>query len=394
MPNEFHPKPAEVDCPASDINIWSGAVGEERLELYRALRDLGPVVWLERQGIFALTRFDEVRTALSSWQQFSSAKGVALDEDVNAALVPNVLMSDGPEHREMRRPLSENLSLAALKPELGAITDAAGQLVDAALVEGTADGVLDLARPFSLQVVCDLVGFPEEGREGLPDLAEEAFNVMGAVGERLGPAFAALHQLGEHALGSMSELTDDGIGRRLVDGGMPFEGLVNFTWPGIDTTVNGVSAALLLLAQHPEQWRRLRADRELVPQAFAEALRLHTPVHSFTRWITEPVEIGGVELPADHRVVVLYGSANRDERHYPDPDQFDIDRNPSDQLAFGRGVHLCVGIHLARLEGHAMLNAVADRVETLELGGEPKWVDNTTLHGLARLPLRLHPAGG
>jgi cytochrome P450 len=190
----------------------------------------------------------------------------------------------------------------------------------------------------------------------------------------------------------MDKLASDGVGRRLVDGGMPWEGLVNFTWPGIDTTVNGVSAALLLLAQHPDQWQRLRADRELVPQVFAEALRLHTPVHSFTRWITEPVEIGGVELPADHRVVVLYGSANRDERHYPDPDRFDIDRNPADQLAFGRGVHLCVGIHLARLEGHAMLNALADRVETLELAGEAEWVDNTTLHGLARLPLRLQAA--
>ena len=392
MPNETHPKPAQVDCPASDIDLWSGVVGQERLDLYRALRELGPVVWLERQGIFALPRFDEVRTALSSWKQFSSAQGVALDDDANVLLRPNVLMSDGEEHKAMRRPLSENLSVAALKPELGAITDAAGRLVDAALAEDTPDGVLDLARPFSLEVVCDLVGFPEEGREDLPDLAEEAFNVMGAVGERLGPAFGALHNLGEHARTSVSELTSDGVGRRLLDGGMPFEGLVNFTWPGIDTTVNGVSAALLLLAQHPQQWQRLRADRELVPHAFAEALRLHTPVHSFTRWITEPVEIGGVELPADHRAVVLYGSANRDERHYPDPDRFDIDRNPTDQLAFGRGVHLCVGIHLARLEGHAMLNALADRVEALELAGEPQWVDNTTLHGLARLPLQLRPA--
>ena len=151
MPNETHPKPAQVDCPASDIDLWSGIVGQDRLDLYRVLRELGPVVWLERQGIFALPRFDEVRTALSSWKQFSSAQGVALDDDANVLLRPNVLMSDGEEHKAMRRPLSENLAVAALKPELEAITDAAGRLVDAALAEDTPDGVLDLARPFSLE---------------------------------------------------------------------------------------------------------------------------------------------------------------------------------------------------------------------------------------------------
>jgi cytochrome P450 len=136
----------------------------------------------------------------------------------------------------------------------------------------------------------------------------------------------------------------------------------------------------------------VRNDRSLIPAAFAEALRLHTPVHFFTRMITEATEVEGTPLAPDHRAVVMYGSANRDERHYPDPDRFDVTRNPRDQLAFGRGIHLCVGIHLARLEGHSLLAALADRVERFEPVGTPEPLVNATLHGYASLPLHLVPA--
>jgi cytochrome P450 len=167
--------------------------------------------------------------------------------------------------------------------------------------------------------------------------------------------------------------------------------VVSYTWPGIDTTVNALASAVLLFARHPDQWSALCADRSLIPSAFNEVLRLHAPVHFFTRVLTGNVDIEGVRLPAGTRVLMMYGSANRDERRFPDPDRFDIRRNPTAQLAFGRGPHLCVGINLARLEAHALFAALADRIARFELAAEPCWTINHTLHGPASAPMRAIP---
>jgi cytochrome P450 len=143
-----------------------------------------------------------------------------------------------------------------------------------------------------------------------------------------------------------------------------------------------------LFATHPDQWEKVRADRSLVPGAFNEVLRMHAPVHYFTRVVTVDTEVDGVTLPTGTRVLVMYGSANRDEHAFADPDRFDVTRNPVKQLAFGRGVHLCVGINLARVEAHSLLDALADRVERFVPAGEAAWRANNTLHGLASCPLR------
>ncbi len=150
-------------------------------------------------------------------------------------------------------------------------------------------------------------------------------------------------------------------GTELVEKGEPLM-LISYTWPGVDTTVNAVASALYLFAKHPDQWDLLRSNRDLIPSAFAEVLRLHAPVHHFTRVATSDQDVDGVTVPAGTRVLMMYGSANRDERHYPDPDRFDITRNPVDQLSFGRGIHLCVGHNLAKMEGQTLLAELAERV--------------------------------
>lgn len=167
--------------------------------------------------------------------------------------------------------------------------------------------------------------------------------------------------------------------------------IVSYTWPGIDTTVNALASAVLLFARHPEAWSELRAERSLIPSAFNEVLRLHSPVHFFTRSVNESVNVGGVELTVGTKVLLMYGSANRDERRFENPDTFDIRRAGRTHLAFGRGVHLCAGMHLARLEAHALLDVLADRVVRFELTTEPTWTANATLHGLAALPVRAVP---
>ena len=199
--------------------------------------------------------------------------------------------------------------------------------------------------------------------------------------------------LAEYSVGTAlsGRLRPGSRGAELAAAGMP-DGIVAYTWPGIDTTVHALGSAILCFAEHPDEWDRVRADPTLVPSAFNEVLRLHTPVQTFTRVTTTDVTIDDVVLPAGQRVAVMFGSANRDERRYPEPDRFDVTRNPLDQLAFGRGIHLCVGINLARAEAHALLGALVRRVHRFELAGTPQWKLNNTLHGLASLPVRVVPA--
>lgn len=379
--------------PSTDIDLWADEVLADPYPTYRTIRDLGAVVWLERYGMAALTRFDAVRLALARWQDYSSAAGVATSAMVNAALPPAIINTDPPEHDTFRVPLAAQLTVGALAPETDAIRDTARALVERALAKGEFDGVADLARPYSLTVVSDLVGIPEAERDVFPHLAESAFNVMSGDNDRIGPGMAAFGEIAQRCMrmATTPDLLCPGRkGAELVENGQGWA-LISYTWPGVDTTVNAVASALHLFATHPDQWDQVRADPTRIPSAFAEVLRLHTPVHHFTRLATSDQDIDGVVLPGGTRVLIMYASANRDERHYVDPDRFDVTRNPSDHLAFGRGIHMCVGHNLAKLEGHAIFAELAERVERFELTGETEWQINNALHGPSVLPIRLVP---
>ncbi len=160
--------------------------------------------------------------------------------------------------------------------------------------------------------------------------------------------------------------------------------MMAIVWAGMDTTVNAITAPLYLLARHPDQWERLRSDRSLMAGAIAEVLRIEPPVQRFTRVATADVELGGTTIPAGARVVLLFGSANRDERRFEEPDRFDIERNPTDHLAFGRGIHRCVGAGLAQQEIAAVRHQLAGRVDRFEIV-DASWRRNNGLHGLDHL---------
>ncbi|HEX3087533.1 MAG TPA: cytochrome P450, partial [Ilumatobacteraceae bacterium] len=375
--------------PATDLDLWSDEVLSDPYPAYRQLRDIGPVVWLNRYGIAAFPRFAEVRSALARWQDFTSAQGVSSSSIANTAIPPNITSTDPPEHDVWRAPLAAQLSVASLTAEAATMADTARHLIDGVLAMGSFDAVADLARPFSLTVVSDLVGIPEAERDVFPELAESAFNVMGATNGRTGSGMKAFGEIAERCMrmAGSGTLCPGRRGVELVEAGQPLL-LISYTWPGVDTTVNALASAMYLFATHPEQWEIVRNDRSSIPGAFAEVLRLHAPVQHFTRVATSDQDVDGVVVPAGTRVLMMYGSANRDERQYPDSDGFDVKRPNADHLTFGRGVHLCVGHNLAKLEGQTLFAELADRVERFELTGEPEWIINNTLHGLARLPVR------
>jgi cytochrome P450 len=162
---------------------------------------------------------------------------------------------------------------------------------------------------------------------------------------------------------------------------------------GVDTTVNGIGAALYALARFPTQWEKMRADpARLAKAAFEEAIRFESPVQTFFRTTTCVTEFGGVQLEEGRKVLLFLGAANRDPRHWQDPDNYDIERKALGHVGFGAGIHVCVGQLLARLEGEVVLQALAKQVDRIELAGEPERRFNNTLRGLKRLPLRLVPA--
>jgi cytochrome P450 len=169
--------------------------------------------------------------------------------------------------------------------------------------------------------------------------------------------------------------------------------MIDYLGPALDTTISAISSALHLFAQHPDQWDALRSDRTLIPNALNEVLRYEAPLRAFSRLVATDTTIAGTDLRRGHRVLVLYASANRDEHMWDQPERFDIHRDATRHLGFGHGTHGCAGQGLARLEAHAVLNALAERVDRIEPTGSPVWGRNNIIRGLSALPLQLHRGG-
>ena len=168
--------------------------------------------------------------------------------------------------------------------------------------------------------------------------------------------------------------------------------MIDYIAPSLDTTISAISNALHLFATHPEQWQLLRNDPALLPNAINEVLRYESPLRAFARKARRDTEIAGTAIPRGARVLVIYASANRDEREWDAPERFDIRNDAGRHLAFGNGAHACAGQGLARLETTAMLTALIERVDRIELTGTPAWAMNNIIRRHERLPIKLIPA--
>ena len=390
-----------VGVPEFDIDLWSDEVLVDPYPTYAALRQLGPVLYSPRWDVYVLAGYDEVRHALQDWETFSSASGVGLTPRANAMSGRGILTTDPPLHDTRRRVLNAQLVPREVARHHDVLVDQAERLVPGLVRYGSFDAVADLAHPYSVQVVADLCGLPEEGREHLIARASAAFNTFGPDNELCRRSWDGLDELYDYAtnVATPERLTPGRWGTEIyqaaADGEVEPEacpGLVlAYAWAGMDTTVNAIASAVSLFADHPDQWAALRADRSLLVSATNEVLRIEPPVQRFTRITTRAVHLAGANLPAGARVAVLFGSANRDQRRFVDPDRFDIRRNPTDHLSFGRGVHRCVGAGLAQEEIKAVLSELADRVERFDVV-DRQWRRNNALHGLERCIVTVEPA--
>jgi cytochrome P450 len=382
--------------PVCDIDLYSDESIADPYPQYRALREQGAAVWLSTHSLYAFPRYEEVSAALRNHKRFSSAQGVSVSNRVNAVASGTLISSDPPAHDQLRKLMAAPLTPAAVATLREQFQAAALELVDHLLELGNFDAVVDLARVLPVSIVSRLVGLPEEGRENMLLWAGASFDLVGPDNQRAELAWPHALEMREYAanVARRGAVTRGGWADRLLDladeGHVPHERLPflfrDFMAPSLDTTIFATASLMYLLGTNPDQWRLLVENPSLVKNAVNEAVRLESPIRGFTRVSTEDCRIEDVALPAGSRVLILYASANRDERKWDNPERFDIRRRVVDHVGFGLGVHSCAGMHLAKLEIESILNAMITRVRSISVGA-PVWALNNTLRGLASLPM-------
>jgi 4-methoxybenzoate monooxygenase (O-demethylating) len=351
-----------------------------------------------------MARHEQVQAALVDHDTFCSSAGVGLSDFRKETpwRPPSLLLeADPPAHTRARRPVTRAMSPGTVRRQADPLAAEATALFDRLAGRDRIDGIGDVAIPYPLTVFPDIVGMPDEGREHLLPYGDLVFNGFGPRNRLFTEAMAGAPPVQEWVARACraEHLAPGGMGAQLhayaaEDGFPPDQSALlmrSLLSAGLDTTVHAIGNALWCLAANPDQYALLRADPSRAGAAFEEALRYESAVQTFFRTTTRPVVVGDVEIPAGEKVLLFLGAANRDHRRWPDPDRFDITRKASGHVAFGAGIHACVGGALARAEGSAVLAELARRYSTVALPASPEPQLNNTLRALRSLPLAVAP---
>jgi cytochrome P450 len=376
----------------------------ERLDpfpLYRELRDESPVLFDAAQGAWHVFRYEDVQHVLSDHTAFSSRMGGRRQQEQGGLFASSLISTDPPRHRQLRSLVTQAFTpraVEALEPRIAEIVHG---LLDRVADAGSMDLIDDFAYPLPVIVIAELMGIPAEDRDRFRVWSDAMVSQASETG---GPAPHAVAQqeMAEYFMAMIERRRrtpgEDLISRLLaaqVDGehldAMELLGFCALLLvAGNETTTNLLGNAVLTFAERPGTVERLRSESEALPAAVEEVLRFRSPVQSMYRVAAEDVVVSGTSIPAGSRLVAWIGSANRDERQFPDPDAFSAGRHPNRHLAFGQGIHFCLGAPLARLEARIALSAVLERLPglALEPGAALQRVASTIVFGLRHLPLR------
>lgn len=399
-------------------NLFDPATTSDPYPAYRVLRDLGPI-HDSTNDLWVLARHADVQGALHQPTVFSSAGGYA--QFMSGGIGPSggsaragvlgfdqldgsrvMIASDPPDHTMLRRIVSRPFTKGRIAAWEAMARRLASGLVDDLYARiaggGSADLTGDLAVPLPVTLIAEILGIPPSQMHDFRRWSNALVGSLAAEIDvaRVGPDLAEMFQYfwavaeerrkspGEDLISSIAEATPDGEQLSTTEVVML---CVLLLVAGNETTTNLIGNLQHAFWDHPEQWRRLREDPRLAPSGVEEGLRYCGPVQGLFRRTTEPVELGGVEIPADADVCVLFASANRDESVFEDPDRYLIGRPGVEHLAFGHGIHYCLGAQLARLETRVVLEALAERGLDLEPAGPPVRAANPVLQGYSSIPV-------
>ncbi|MFJ9711350.1 cytochrome P450 [Streptomyces sp. NPDC101234] len=388
-----------------DLSECGDAFRTDPHPVYAELRERGPVHRVRLPGAdqfyesWLVVGYEEARAALADPRLVKDTGKIGfrfLDEEL---IGKYLLVTDPPQHTRLRGIVTRAFTarrVAELGPRIQEITD---RLLDEMLPRGRADLIDALAYPLPITVISELLGVPELDRARFRKLSNEAIVPSGSGDEH--EAFVALGEYlaelieDKRCAGPSGDLLSDLLRTTAEDGdrlsaeelrGMAYLLLI----AGHETTVNLIGNAVLALLTHPDQLAALRADMSLLDGAVEEVLRWEGPVENATyRYAAEPLEIAGAAIAQGDPVMIGLTAAGRDGDRYPEPDRFDIRRDNRGHLAFGHGIHYCLGAPLARLEGRIALRSLLERAPDLNLDGPAgEWLPGTLMRGVRRLPVR------
>ncbi len=386
---------------------------------FARLRLQAPVAWLPDQGsgFWSVHRYADIVAASRDVATFSSGRGVSFEEptDEDMAARRTIIDTDPPEHTKLRKIVSGAFSQRAVAVYEHFITELTEQVLDECPAGGPFDFVDAVAKQVPIRVLARIMGLPAADLDLFIDLGDRLIantdpDITDVVWGRddtdayrrypfRSPYGKQLWDLGRQVVRDrLAEPGDDLLSRLLqaeVDGDRLSEvDLDNFfsilVVAGNETTRIAIAQGVLAFCEHPEQWDRLRADPGLLDAATDEVNRWSCPTHFMRRTAAADTSLGGAQIRAGDKVVLWYVSGNRDDAEFDEPDVFDVGRSPNRHLSFGRGgPHLCLGVHVARLEVKIVLAALARRVSRFELAGEPRRIRSNFTNGLKSLPVRV-----
>jgi cytochrome P450 len=392
-------------------------------EAFRQLRDTEPVCWQQETevlgwpagpGYWAVTRYADVRHVLRSPELFSSWLGATQIRDPDPSdldfIRRMILNMDPPEHNRLRKIVTAAFTRRRLERLTSEISARARTLLAAAGSRGRCDLPAEVTDEFPLANLSDLLGVPAADRELLlrwtnrvigyqdPEHAEVVRDAGGrpvnprspaALADMFGYATVLAADKRRHPADDlMTALASASVDGRSLDDAELAMFFFLLVIAGNDTVRSALPGGVLVFAQHPDAYRRLRAEPGLMATAIEEVLRWHPPVLSFRRTAAQDTELAGRLIRRGDKVVVYHVSANYDERAFPDPHTFDIGRDPNDHLAFGQGPHLCLGAHFARLQMRCFFTELLAVAPRIELDGEPVRLTSNFINGITHLPVR------
>lgn len=399
----------DLDLPVLPALDASVSIAEEDAMLAELAREH----WIARSTFgYALLRYEDVRAVLRDKRWHSAAGRIAemyglADSDFGRRRRISILSAEGDEHTRLRRLVGQAFSPRSadrLRPFMRQVID---RLVDPVAPTGRADVAVDICEPYPIPIICALLGAPESDWQLFSRWAADVLRVFdGNLTEDLPTIMRAQDELDAYTRQLIEQrrsvpaddLLTDLIAAEEAGDRLSTDELVMMVEAvlvgGTDTTRNQLGCAVALFAAHPDQWALLAEQPELAPRAVEEAMRAFGAVRGTGRFASTDIEYRGVRFPADTFVSPVMASANRDPSVFPDPDRFDITREPGDRphLTFGAGIHYCLGAALARAELQEALPILARRLPDLRLDGAPTWKPATAgIFGAEHLPVAFTP---
>lgn len=405
--NAFAPDPAD---PWKGVNPFDLGFRQNPYPALAALRARHPVdetpigMWRVSRYADCVRLLRDVPTGVRLADGTTRAQ-LVIPEDLGPGRF--MLSQDPPNHTRLRKLVAKAFTPRAVERLRGSVQSLADRLLDRALEKGELDVIADLALPVPSTVICEMMGVPTSDRARFTDWTARATHLLQAPmlpPDRLEAGIAASRALNAYFAELIAErrrtpredmLTDlvraSDEGDRLTPEELLTQA-VGLLIAGFETTIGLIGNGVLQLALHPAELAKLRANPDLIGSAVEECLRFDGPIPLTVRVLREDTRFGDVLIPRDREVMALLSAANRDPAKFPDPDRFDVTREPNEHLAFGGGTHFCLGAHLARMEAQVAIGTLVRRAAKLELGSAPLEMGPSLFRVLARLPMRVSAA--